>query len=401
MDINKHYVYLDNNYYTIAFPCLFSRYTQVMNYRVSAKSTIDPHTKRVTHQLEENEIGSDASYKICNHLGRFLQWVDTYDEIDLVKLSTHTALPDSIINEYVNEYLIDECSKSEAVANQAINSLNAYFYWLAFFFNNKYKFIGIKSAYREVARNNNKASLAIKYLLPQTREMLYRNTDSLLEEIVLRNGGDLGCRSKENQGFVLEDQNINRTKFPGLLTLFKNFAEKPTQDEFEYHLSSIFTKYGRSRTLYIPRAHLAKMKTYFETERPCSNSNFLLISSSKNDSLGKCISKRYGSDTFNKVRSKLIFDARKEPSLYIHQQEIKESNTYHHLRHSYGTDFFYNLCEGQNKNYESITTTSSVYLTTVGRLGHKVDSKNGNNVTASYIHSCGLREELINNTVNG
>lgn len=400
-DINTHYVYLDDDYHPLLFPCLFARYTQVMNYRVEVKATIDHHSSLVIHHLEEKEIGPDASYKICNHLGRFLEWVDTYDEISLVNLSTHTALPDSVINEYVNEYLIDECEKSEVVANQSINALNAYYDWLAFFFETKCKVIGIKSDYREAARNNNKGALAVKYLLPQMRELFYRNADSLLEEIILRNGGELGCRSKENQGFLLEDQKVHQGTFPGLLSLFKQLDVNPTKDEFEYRLSSLYTKYGRARTLYIPRLHLEKMKTYLETERPHSKSNHLLVSSSKNDSFGQCVSKRYGSDTFAKLRKKLILEMSDKPSLYTHHQDIKELNTYHHLRHSFGTDFFYNQCEGQSKHYESITTTSSVYLMTAERLGHKVDSKYANRVTATYIHSCGHRERLLKEVVNG
>ena len=399
-EINKHYIYLDDEFYPILIPCLFAKYTQTKNYRVAVRSTIDPFSKKVIHQFEEKEIGYDASYKICNHLGRFLQWVNEYEEIDLVKLSTHTALPDALINEYLNEYLIDECAKSEFVVNQAINALNSYYDWLVFFFDNKRKFIGIKSDYREAARNNNRAELAIKYLLPQTRELFYRSSNTLLEEIVLRNGGELGCRSKENQGFLLKEQKINKGTFQGMYSLFKELEEYPYKNEFEYRISSLYTKYGKPRILHINRPHLMKMKTYFETERPHSDSNHLLVSASKNDSFGRCISKRYGSDTFANVRNQLLSEIQKFPYLYTQQQEIKESNTYHHLRHSFGTDFFYNLCEGQNKNYESITTTSSVYLMTAVRLGHKVDSKNSNTVTATYIHSCAHRERLLVSTVN-
>lgn len=400
-ETNNHWLYLDDNHDPILFPCLFARYTQTKGYRIDAETTVDRHTRQSNKTLVESEIGSDASYKICNHLGRFLEWVDESVEIEQVKLSTHTALPDDIINEYINEYLIDECGKSEFVVNQAVNSINAYYDWLCYFFDNKKKVIGIKSCYREAARNNNKGALAVKYLLPQTRELLYRNAESLLEEIVLRNGGELGCRSKENQGFLLNDQKINRQTYPGLLTLFKELDSHPNKEEFEYRISSLYTKYGRARTLYIPQLLLEKMKRYYEIERPQTDSSHLLVSSSHNQSFGQCISVKYGSNTFKKIRTKLIEAMCKTPSLYRHHQQISESHVYHHLRHSYGTDFFYNLCEGQNKNYETITTTSSVYLMTAKRLGHKVDAKGANTVTATYIHSCGHREQLLREVVNG
>ena len=89
------------------------------------------------------------------------------------------------------------------------------------------------------------------------------------------------------------------------------------------------------------------------------------------------------------------------PERYKHHQEIQSVNVYHHLRHSFGTDFFYNLCKGENKHYESITTTSSIYLTTAKRLGHKVDGRYAGEVTKKYIHSCGQRETLLKEVVNG
>ncbi|WP_230691270.1 site-specific integrase [Vibrio nigripulchritudo] len=371
-----------------------------MNYRIKIISKSKLH-KKISHQFIEKEISKDQSYKICNHLGRFLEWINEYKGLEFVNLSTHTALPDFVINEYINDYLINTCGKSEAVAKQAVDSLNSYYDWLAFFLGNNQKFIGIQTKYRKIARSNNASELTIKYLLPQTRELLYRNSSTLLQEIVLRNGGELGCRSRENQGFLLEDQKVNQKVYKGILTLFKELEIKPYKEEFEYRLSSLYTKYGRARNLFIPRSLLEKMKLYFDTERPHSASNHLLVSSSKNYSFGQCVSKRYGSDVFAKVRRRVIRESRNAPKLYRNQQVISESNTYHHLRHSFGTDFFYNLCEGQNKDYESITTSSSVYLMTANRLGHKVDSKYSNTVTASYIHSCGHREDLLKEVVNG
>lgn len=398
-NINKHYIYLDDNHKPLLLPCLFARYTQTSGWRVDVKSEIDPDTKLKKETLIEKEIGDSTSYQICNHLGRFLEWVNEYDDIEGVKLSKHTALPDLVINQYINEYLIDECESSEFVAKDAVNALDAYYLWLCYFLGNRRKNIGIKSTYRAAARNNNKAEKAVKYLLPQTRQLLYRNTDSLLEEIVLRNGGELGCRSKENQGFLLHDYKANRETYPGLLTLFDELKSRPNKQEFQYELPSLYTKYGRSRPLYIPGDLLKKMKLYYNTERPHSDSNHLLLSNSNNNSFGHCISKAFGSDTFRKTREKLIMKINGNSEMYSHVQDVNSANVYHHLRHSFGTDLFYDMCNGQNKNYESITTTSDIYLETARRLGHKVDSKHANNVTISYIHSCGMREHLIKEVV--
>lgn len=398
--INKHYVYLDAHHNPLVLPCLFARYTQVLGHRIDSITEVTPNTKQKSERFAEHEIGDDTSYKICNHLGRFLEWVDKYKDSNLVALSKHTALPNEVINEYINEYLIGECESSEFVAKQAVNSLDAYYLWLFYFFGNRRKHIGIKSAYRESARNNSRRELAIKYLLPETRQLLYRSTDTLLEEIVLRNGGELGCRTKENQGFLLNDYKANKKTHEGLLSLFCQLKTNPTQSEFKFVLSSLFTKYGRARTLYISRDLLEKMKLYYDTERPHSDSNHLLVSSS-NSSFGRCISRAFGSDTFRKTREKLIQKIHSKSPLYSRIQEISSENTYHNLRHSFGTDIFYELCLGQNKNYESITTTSAIYLETALRLGHKVDAKFANTVTKHYISSCGFRERLLKEVLRG
>ncbi|MFS1870104.1 hypothetical protein [Vibrio lentus] len=399
--VNMHHIYVDEYQRPILLPCLFARYTELQGLRVELKSYKNRDTNQKEDVIKLAEIGTDASYKICNHLGRFLEWVDAYDRNCYVKLSTHTALPQEIINEYINDYLIEDCRGSEHVARQAVNALSAYYNWLMYFFDNKYKAIYIKPKYREAARNNNRAEKAVKYLLPQTRQLFYQNSDSLLEELVLRCGGELGLRTKENQGLLLNDYTANTQKHKGMLTLFDELERHPEKEEFKCHLSSLYTKYSRSRTLYIPRYLLEKMKLYYNTERPLSDSNQLFVSSSSNHSYGCCISKRFATDTFAKVRNRLIKEMDEHPERFLNYQEIQLVHVYHHLRHSFGTDIFYNLCRSENKSYESITTTSSVYLTTAVRLGHKVDARKANNVTKEYIHNCGLREQLLRESARG
>lgn len=398
--VNKHWIYLDGNEDPIILPCVFAFYTQCTNHKIDFYCEKGKADKEYVEGLREVEVGDDAATKINGHLGRFLEWVDDYKTDSNVSLDFHTALPPELINEYINEYLIDECSASQAVANDAVNSLKAYFNWLSRYFKNNAKSFGIKSAYRPIARNNSQGKLSVKYMLPEARELFYSSTTTLLEEIVLRNGGDVGCRAKENQGFLLDDFKSGKEKHSGLLTLFKELERNPEQEEFKYYLSSLYTKYGRSRVLYIPNVLLKKMKDYYYDERPKSGSNHLLVSNSDN-SRGKCISKAYACDVFLKIKRKLMKKVKDNPSLYATTQEIEEAFSYHILRHSFGTDIFYNMCEGQNKHFESITTTSAVYLETARRLGHKVDGRGANEVTKQYIHACGYREALLKDVVNG
>ena len=98
--LNRHYVYLDDDHNPLILPCLFARYTQVLNFRVDSSSYQDETSNKIIYKFIEKEIGPDTSYKICNHLGRFLEWVNEYNAIEQVNIYTHTALPDLVINEY-------------------------------------------------------------------------------------------------------------------------------------------------------------------------------------------------------------------------------------------------------------------------------------------------------------
>ncbi|HHX8367171.1 TPA: site-specific integrase [Vibrio alginolyticus] len=397
---NGHWIYLYDNDVPILLPCLYCRYTYVTGLSVVHEKKRIEGKGDFEFLLKEDEIGGDAQYVRGHQLGLFLEWIEDYNHPS-VTLAWHTALPAEFINEYINEYLIVEMQKSEVVVNKAITSLCSYYHWLTYFFDTNFKKIFIFSEYRALARGNNKSNLIVKYLLPATRELLYRHTDSLLEEIVLRNGGELGCRTSENRGFYLADFKADGKIRLGLQSLFKQLKESPEKEEFEYHLSSLDAKYGSARTLYIPRTHLELMERYCNTERPESASNHLLVSNSSNYTKGEEVSRRYGSATFSKTLKKLLKLMSENPEAYSGYQTLDEGNVYHHLRHSFGTDIFHDLCVTAKKNYESITTESRVYIETARCLGHKVDGKHANQTTKIYIHACGEREALLMEVVNG
>lgn len=399
-DPNEHYLYLYDDNTPILLPCLFARFTQVAGYKIKCETSVDLKTGEVTARLEEVEIGTETGYQVCNRIGTFLEWVEDYQRLSRVSLDTHTALPDDVLNEFINDYLIDECSKSLEAVNKYVDSLNSYYSYLTRFFNSKPRRIGIFREYRAMARSNSSAKNGVKYLLPSTRELFYSNCNSLLHEIVLRNGGELGCRTSENQGFLLKDFKAGNEKYDGILTLFDKLDNNPDQEEFEYHMSSLWTKYGRSRTLYIPSYLLKLMRKYYHEERPASDSDHLFVSNS-DQNRGEPISKSFGTRVMAEVRSIVQKKIDEVPSLYKNTQEIQPCHTYHVLRHSFGTDLFYNMCQGENKSFESITTESAVYIETARRMGHKVDHARASDVTKRYIHACGFREALEKGIVDG
>ncbi|USD58778.1 site-specific integrase [Vibrio sp. SCSIO 43140] len=395
-DINGHWIYLTDENIPLIIPSLYSRYTHQRGVSIQLRVKRDRVLNGIEHSFEEEEIGSEGQYVRGNQLGLFLEWVESRNKLgSQISLVNHTALPSDVINAYINDYLIKEKGKGETTVERAVYSLKSYYNWLHYYLNNNYKEIYVFSENREICRNNNKKRLVVKYLLPETRELIYRYTETLLEEIVLRNGGDLGCRTAENQGFLLNDFYEGRRKYKGILTLMKELKRDSYSEEFEYHLPSLFAKRGSSRTLYIPRAMLIKIKTYYELERPHSDSEHLLISNSSNNSKGKCISRSFGTAVFKKTLKKLIPEIKENEEIYGNFQNITLDSVYHHLRHSFGTDVFYGECEARGKDYESISTESVVFLETARRMGHKVDGRYVNQVTKTYIHSCGHRDRLM------
>ncbi|WP_318518258.1 site-specific integrase [Photobacterium leiognathi] len=397
---NNHWIYLDDNDVPLLLPCLYSRYTYSNGLSLVHSKTLNREAKDYEFCFEEIEISDDAQYVRVQQLACFLKWVEDYDH-PLVTLDNHTALPSEYINEYVNDHLICSMEKSEIVVNRATMALNSYYNWLSFFFDNPLKKIFVFSENRQIARSNNKAKLIVKYLLPATRELLYRHAGTLLEEIVLRNGGELGCRTKENQGFYLSDYRADGKIQTGLLSLFNELITEQNKEEFQYHLPSINTKYGKARTLYIQRSHLELMKRYYDLERPQSDSNHLLISNSRNSSRGHVIAVNYGTKLFSRIAEKVRQKIQDNPEVYSGYQDINAANTYHHLRHSFGTDVFYEGCIKAGKNAESITTESRVYIETARRMGHTVAGRNANETTKVYIHAVGQREALLKEVANG
>jgi integrase len=401
-EYNRHWIYLDDENTPLILPCIYARYTTERGLSVELKSKKNRISNQTEHFFEEVEIGNDGQYVRGNQLGLFLDWVDFQAKSgSSISITSHTALPQDVINEYINFHLIEKECKSEVVVKKAVYSLKCYYNWLHYFFDNNYKNIGVFASHRALARANNKEGLLVKYLLPATRELLYRRTDTLLGEIILRNGGDLGCRTSENQGFLLNDFTAGKKKHKGILNLFKELDSKPEKEEFKYHLSSLYTKYGRSRTLYIPRELLKKMRRYYDKERPQTDSNHLFVSNSNNNSKGQCISTEFGSTIFHKVLKMTIQDMKENPGIYSSFQTLEEGHVYHHLRHSFGTDIFYEECRKNGKEVDSITTESAVYIETARRLGHKVDSRYAAETTKKYIHSCGHRERLLKETIDG
>ncbi|EJG0322779.1 site-specific integrase [Vibrio parahaemolyticus] len=395
---NGHWIYLYNDNLPILIPCIYSRYTRSNGSTVAYTEKLDKVTGYTKAYFQETHISDSSQYDRGHQLGLFLEWVDEHEH-PYITLDRHTAFPADIINEYINDYLIAEMEKSLDSVTKAVTALTSYYNWLTFFLGTKQKKVCIYSDNRALARANGKTNMVVKYLLPATRHLLYRESSCLLEKIVLMNGGEQGCRSSENRGFYLDDFKADGEMRRGLKSLFQQLRKEPEKEDFEYHLPSFNTKTGRSRKLYLSRHHLQLMERYYETERPLTKVNQLLVSNARNHTKGRVIGSKFASQIFYKISEQLRGKMSDYPAAYSGHQTIQKENVYHHLRHSFGTDIFYNLCLSNRKRFETITTESAVYLETARRMGHSITGPYGAQTTKTYIHACGeleaLRKEAI------
>lgn len=335
---------------------------------------------------------------ILSRLEKFLIWVEDYAKTSrTLSLKNHHVIPSELVNHYINDFLIEKEGAGEIAVSQHLMALNAYFNYLAVKELSDKKHLRIKPSLRESARNNTMRRTAVKYLTPKLRSLMYQNTSCIRDELLLRTGGELGCRSKENLGFLLNDFVVGGITYSGLRTLFYELKSYPDKQAFEYRLQGKYSKSkrysgGESRTLYFHRDLLERFEDYYYCERPKSNEQTFFLNSSGN-STGTPIIKSRASRVFASVRAKVIalqLDGDCDPD----GQMLEKDHTHHVLRHSFGTDRFYEYALEQNIRIDDVTTTSQVYLAVAALMGHSQTDRSASQTTKRYIRSCHIMSQF-------
>ena len=397
----KLFVFLHDDLSIILLPTLFA-FSMVKTGSYHRKVFVEKKNGFVNVEFKVKSITYNTINEIASQLFSYISWVQQYSiGKHQISLENHYNFPEILINHYVNEVLVKEAKKGSTSAEHAVMALDAYYTWLAKTGIGTVKNIYIKPTAIVAARKNSRRRNVIKYLTPRLRSEYYRECDSLLDECILRAGGGLGIRSCENRGFFLNDFSYGHIERKGLMTLFKEAELHPEKQVFEYFLSGEFSKSkgqkgGESRYLYLSRDLLLRFKLYFDTERSKSNKNtFFLTSSCAWE--GYPIGPRQGTNIFNKVKKKLLIKQKKgliQPGIQI----VDEEQSYHLLRHSAGTDCFYDLCERNNIQVDDVTTHSAVMLEVAKLLGHALTGRYGPETTKLYIRltreKLSLEEEL-------
>lgn len=395
-EYHQCHIFMAEDLSILLLPTLFSKAVSKTGV-VWKRVTRDGEHKFATTTYLEEEISNVTLTILHNKLEHFFNWLVQYSHQNIqVSIDRHHNIPEELLNHYINTVIIEEQGAGEHTVEQYLMALRDYYNYLAMTGFTNAKDIRVKPKLKSVMKRNTKRRTSVKYLTPELRSILYRNTDSLRDELLLRGGGELGLRSKENQGLLLDDFMVGNKKHLGFKSLFLEMEQHPEQMEFKYCLQGQYTKAprkaggGEFRTLHIHRSLLKRYKEYCDKERPESAEKTLLLNASYSN-YGTPMSKNAASRAFTRTKKK-VFELQRSGALPGHMQMLEDDHTGHVLRHSFGTDKFYDACKENRVKIDSVTPTSAVYLLVAKLMGHNAKDGKAPETTKTYIRSCHIKE---------
>jgi len=375
----------------ILLPSLYSLF---LYYHLSHYKQIDKKLKNGKNQtqLVQKDISEVTAEQYVSHLDRFLRYLHQSDQEKPNQnwLMLNHNLPPDIINFYINDIFIERDKGSSTAATQCVSALTSYYnYLVKVGLTQTYKSLRILPGNKAIAQQNTKRRKAIKYIPQSTRNALIRQCTNLRDKLILRCGAEIGTRAKEVTGFYLKDFEYGQKTRKGLLTLFNEMDDNPDETVFTYYLPGKNSKGkpgkgGESRDLYIEVDLLKKMQDYYLQERPNSECNTFFLKVDTRG-YGEPIPNNQASNVFRKMKNKLLKMQEQDNSLTY---KIEEDHVYHIMRHSFGTDKFYEYSLDTGTEIDAITASSSVMIQIAELMGHSLAGKDkGLKVTQDYIRS--------------
>tara|TARA_R110001583_G_scaffold25613_4_gene92648 strand:- start:96 stop:1346 length:1251 start_codon:yes stop_codon:yes gene_type:complete len=350
-------------------------------------------------QLVQKDISEVTASQYISQIDRFLRYLHQSDQENPGQqwLIQNHNLPPEIINHYINDVFIVQEAHSSTNAAQCVAALTSYYnYLVKVGLTKTYKSLSIAPGNRTIARKNTKRREAIKYLPQSTRNALYRQCTSIRNKAILKCGAEVGTRTKEVAGFYLEDFEYGQKTRKGLKTLFNEMKDNPDETVFTYYLPGFNSKGkvgkgGMSRKLYIEVGLLQEMQAYYLEERPANSQYNTFFLKTDNNGYGEPISEQHASNVFKDTKELLLTAQAQDNSLTY---KIHNDHSFHVLRHSFGTDKFYQMAKDTGVAIDAINSSSAVMLEVAELLGHSLEGKDkGLKVTRDYIRS--TRDKMI------
>lgn len=274
INIEKLSLFLDEDKNLIVLPFLWSLHMcnvgSVYKWKkVGSYSKFQTKKPSSSQQFLENSSISDNTIRnYLGHIFKFLEYIDKSNkESETPSVHRTELLNSAFINNYLNNVLPESLSSTNSLnAHQA--AINSY---TNFLFEMEIRDVIPITIYRttkqKMAETNTRLK-KINYVSKSERAQLLKACNNHRGKLILRLGYEVGLRTSELCGLLLrksdEKQHPSRK---GLLSLFFELKNKPTQMSFQYLLDGKFTKRGKSRYIYFSRELLEDMKQYFENER--------------------------------------------------------------------------------------------------------------------------------------
>ena len=371
-----------------------SFYSLSLSYHLKHYKKIDKKFKNGINETEliESDISQVTASQYITQLELFLRYLHQSDQENPGQnwLILNHNLPQEIINHYINDIFIVKGKHSMTNAMLCRTALSSYYNYLTRVGLTSYKSLSIAPGNKTTAQKNTKRREAIKYLPQSTRNALYRQCNTKRNKLILKCGAEIGTRAKEVAGFYLKDFEYGQKTRKGLLTLFEEMETNLNQTVYTYFLPGKNTKGkpgkgGMSRNLYIPIDLLQEMQEYYQQERPANsefNTFFLKVD---NVTYGEPINEKLASSVFLEAKNKLLErQGRDNENTY----KIHKDHVFHVMRHSFGTDKFYDYVKDTGNEIDAITANSAVMIQVAELLGHSLSGKDkGLNTTRKYIRS--------------
>lgn len=378
-------VFFNSDNCVLLLPTFFSLHTSRTGKVFSFHSYLDENGEAQRRSVLETLSPTTRNIYI-NRLHQFLNWLSDYDkENGTSHLATHNNLPAELINkEYIDNHLCIVMGAGKPAVAHHEAAIQHYYNYLCATRLSTYKYIHHSPKLNTAIEKNTKARTALKYLSGPLRLFLYENATSLRDEILLRNGGELGLRTRENLGLLLNDFDFGGKKEQGLKSLWLEMQTNKEKRSFRYLLQGQYTKGaqgrgGKSREIFIPRHLLQMYKRYFDLERPTTATNTLLVNNAANAN-GTPIRTNKGSDVFASLRD-IVMEKQCNGTEASDIQMLETDHTYHCLRHSFATDKFVQFCNEDGTPIEEASSDSRAFLRVARLMGHSLSAK----TTARYI----------------
>lgn len=392
-------VFFDSNNCILLLPTLFSLHTSRTGKVFSFYSYLDENG--VAQRRSSLETLSPTTINIyTNRLHQFLNWLSDYDKKNgTSRLATHNNLPAELVNkEYIDSHLCIVKGAGKAATTHHEASLQHYYNYLCSAGLSTYKRINHSPKLNTTIEKNTKARTSLKYLSRPLRLFLYENATSLRDEILLRNGGELGLRTRENTGLLLNDFDFRGKREQGLKSLWLEMQTNKEKRSFRYLLRGQYTKGfrgkgGKSREIFIPRHLLQMYKRYFDRERPTTRATTLLVNNAENAN-GTTIRTNKGSDVFARLR-RVAMEKQRNKTEASDIQMLETDHTYHCLRHSFATDKFVQFCIEDGTLVDEASSDSRAFLRVARLMGHSVNAKTTANYIQLSLDKQSIEKELI------